>query len=109
MWPFNKPEEPRVIHTNQRRQCWAARDAFFECLEVNHIDDPDANKNKVRSKCPQELREFEKICIASWVEYFKKKRIADMMRDRRIKELELQGYRPINEMVSETKVISSED
>lgn len=55
---------------SNRKQCYAARDAFFECLDKNNVLD-SINTKKGREKatgfCGQLDEEFEKNCAHSWV------------------------------------------
>jgi hypothetical protein len=55
---------------SNRKQCYAARDAFFECLDKNQILDSinsKAGREKAASFCGQFDQEFEKNCAHSWV------------------------------------------
>jgi len=55
---------------SNRKQCYAARDAFFECLDKNQILDSINSKKgreKAASFCGQFDKEFEKNCAHSWV------------------------------------------
>lgn len=55
---------------SNRKQCYAARDAFFECLDKNNILDSINTKDgrtKAASFCGQLDQEFEKNCAHSWV------------------------------------------
>lgn len=55
---------------SNRKQCYAARDAFFECLDKNNILDSINTKNgreKAASSCGQLDKEFEKNCAHTWV------------------------------------------
>lgn len=90
-----KATEPKVIHTNDRKKCWAARDAFFKCLDDNEIVDPIKDDGLARQKCNQLFQDFENACIASWVDYFKQKRVQDWKKNERIKELQAAGYQPM--------------
>lgn len=53
-----------------RKQCYEARDAFFECLDKNNVLD-SINTPKARERaqtlCAQLDQEFEKNCAHSWV------------------------------------------
>jgi hypothetical protein len=55
---------------SNRKQCYAARDAFFECLDKNNVLDSintKAGRAKAASFCGQFDQEFEKNCAHSWV------------------------------------------
>lgn len=96
---FSKSEEVPKLPPNKskRQECWAARDAFFECLTTNKIDnslDPK-NKSVVDSQCGKLLKDFEGKCVASWVKHFQDKRYNDLMRARYIEKLEAEGAEPL--------------
>ena len=77
----------------KRKECWEKRDAFFECLTKNNIDnllDPKSEK-KVASLCGNERTAFENKCVASWFKYFQEKRFSDLVRQRYIAKLEAEG------------------
>lgn len=50
-----------------RAQCWEGRDSFFRCLDQHGIVDSVKEDEKARKVCAPELKEFEKVCAASWV------------------------------------------
>jgi cytochrome c oxidase assembly factor 6 len=53
-----------------RKQCYAARDAFFECLDKNNVLDSintKTGREKAQTFCAQLDQEFEKNCAHSWV------------------------------------------
>ena len=55
---------------SNRKQCYAARDAFFECLDKNNVLDSintKSGREKAQTFCGQLDREFEKDCAHSWV------------------------------------------
>ncbi len=55
---------------SNRQQCYAARDAFFECLDKNNILDSintNDGKKKAAASCGQLDQEFEKNCAHTWV------------------------------------------
>lgn len=79
---------------SNRKQCYAARDAFFECLDKNNVLDSINTKkgrDKAASFCEKFDQEFEKNCAHSWVEYFKKQRVVNYQREQTIKKIEQQG------------------
>lgn len=73
----SKPESPAPQPSNDggyiapdrstRAQCYEGRDRFFECLDRNDILDSQKDDDKSRKQCPTELKEFERVCPASWV------------------------------------------
>ncbi|PNS21612.1 hypothetical protein CAC42_971 [Sphaceloma murrayae] len=76
---------------NARALCWEGRDAFFDCLEKNGIVDSIRNHEKAKEACSPQLQQFERDCAASWVTYFKKRRIMEYQRDQTIKRLQSEG------------------
>jgi len=97
-----------VIHTGERKQCWAARDTFFQCLDAHNIIDITQSDKEAKKACPQELQEFEAKCISVWTDYFKQKRLADAKRALRVQELEKAGYAPLNTPL-EVREVSQEE
>lgn len=87
----NKEYHP--VDRSSRKQCWDARDDFFECL--NNIDvinalDPSQEK-KVKSKCGTQEKKFNNSCAESWIKYFKEKRVVDYKKEKFLKEMEQQN------------------
>lgn len=78
---------------SERALCWAARDAYFSCLDANSIIDASKNPGAAdaASKCPEATAEFEKDCAAAWVKYFKQWRVADYQKNKRIAQLKAEG------------------
>ncbi|KAI9315546.1 cytochrome c oxidase, subunit VIb [Dichotomocladium elegans] len=64
----------------QRQQCWKLRDEYFACLDRLNIIDPVAvEKNPDQAKdCLGLKSKYEDGCLASWVEYFNKRRVLDV-------------------------------
>jgi cytochrome c oxidase assembly factor 6 len=57
-----------VAPTRQERAlCWAARDAYFACLDSANIVDPLADEKAARRACGSEDVVFERDCAAQWV------------------------------------------
>ncbi|KKA26993.1 hypothetical protein TD95_000546 [Thielaviopsis punctulata] len=81
---------------SERLLCWAARDAYFACLDANNIVNAHAEAAAAAAKCPAESKEFERDCARQWVKYFKDWRVADDARRKRIEKLEKEGAEPIN-------------
>lgn len=82
---------------SMRLECWASRDAFFECLTKNNIDnslDPKENEN-VEKNCGELRKEFKDKCVQSWYKYFQEKRYNDLLRLRYIEKLEAEGAQPL--------------
>jgi cytochrome c oxidase assembly factor 6 len=56
-----------------RKQCYGARDAFFECLDKNNLLDSintKTGREKAQTFCAELDQEFEKNCAHSWVSEF---------------------------------------
>ncbi|KAL1927443.1 hypothetical protein VTP01DRAFT_3680 [Rhizomucor pusillus] len=67
--------------TRQQRQvCWKLRDEYFACLDRLNIVDPVAvEKDPEQAKdCLESKKKYEDACMASWVEYFNKRRVLDV-------------------------------
>ncbi|RKP05619.1 cytochrome c oxidase, subunit VIb, partial [Thamnocephalis sphaerospora] len=58
-----------------RKVCWAARDAYFACLDRANI--VDANTPEADKACGELVAQFKASCPSSWVEYFKTRRVLD--------------------------------
>lgn len=52
---------------NARAHCWQARDAFFDCLERNGIEDSIKDADQAQKLCGEEGKGFERDCASSWV------------------------------------------
>ncbi|KAI5787703.1 cytochrome oxidase c subunit VIb-domain-containing protein [Peziza echinospora] len=74
-----------------RASCWAARDDFFACLTQNNIIDPIKEAKPATEKCGVQEQAFERECVSSWVEYFKKRRVMEVKKEAMVRELEKQG------------------
>lgn len=99
-WPFSTETRADAIRSgdaiptrNERQVCWAARDAYFNCLDANNIIDAtkEPGISTARKACAPQSAEFEKDCAAAWVKYFKQWRVADIQKRRRLEELQKQG------------------
>ncbi|RPB25810.1 hypothetical protein L211DRAFT_835866 [Terfezia boudieri ATCC MYA-4762] len=88
-----KPTSADSIAPNrsQRVRCWEARDALFKCLDANSIIDSMKDKDLVTEKCGKEDVEFRKKCVASWVDYFKKRRVMEYKKEQMLKGLAKEG------------------
>ncbi|KAI9816597.1 MAG: hypothetical protein M1827_001729 [Pycnora praestabilis] len=76
-----------------RRRCWEARDAFFRCLDEGEIVDSvrEEGRMKAERECGGEGRRLEGECAASWVQYFKKRRVMEHNRDQTLSKLKAEG------------------
>ncbi|OBZ86815.1 Cytochrome c oxidase assembly factor 6 [Choanephora cucurbitarum] len=64
----------------ERKRCWFVRDQYFGCLDKLNINDPtvvDKNPEKA-TECLSLKKGYEEGCMASWVEYFNKRRVLDL-------------------------------
>ncbi|KAI9594985.1 cytochrome c oxidase, subunit VIb, partial [Syncephalis fuscata] len=59
----------------ERKSCWKARDAFYDCLDRAKI--LDGNSDEAKQPCSQLIRDFENACPSSWVDYFKTRRLLE--------------------------------
>lgn len=74
-----------------RQRCWFNRDAFFSCLDKHDIQDPIKERDAAERHCPSERLGFEANCVATWVDYFGKKRVLERQREEMIREAERRG------------------
>ena len=51
----------------ERQKCWAARDAYFACLDANNIVDALKDDKKAAKACTAESSQFDRDCAAQWV------------------------------------------
>ncbi|KAI5776875.1 cytochrome oxidase c subunit VIb-domain-containing protein [Geopyxis carbonaria] len=81
----------------QRAKCWEGRDAFFACLDAHNIVDPlkPGDKETASKVCAAQERQFEGACVASWVEYFKKRRVMEINREAMLAKLKTEGARQV--------------
>lgn len=97
-WPFSSDPRGDAIRSgtaiptrSERTLCWAARDAYFSCLDANNIIDATKDSSAAAKACPQQSADFERDCAAAWVKYFKQWRVADISKRKRLEELRRQG------------------
>ncbi|KAK4161837.1 oxidoreductase-like protein [Cladorrhinum sp. PSN259] len=76
---------------SERKKCWEARDTYYACLDKNSIIDALKEDKKAASMCKSEGEKFEGDCAREWVTYFKKWRVQDIQKKKRLAELEAQG------------------
>ncbi|KAF8537401.1 cytochrome oxidase c subunit VIb-domain-containing protein [Trichophaea hybrida] len=81
---------------SQRASCWEARDAFFTCLNAHNIIDSIKEVKKAKDVCGSQGVAFEKECVGSWVEYFKKRRVMEYNREQMLKGLQMEGARKVD-------------
>ncbi len=58
-------DKPAFPNAESRKQCWAARDNLFKCLDNNGSD---------MSKCTETRQAFDEHCSKTWVKYFLRRR-----------------------------------
>ncbi len=66
-----------------REKCWAARDAYFACIETG----------TPAPACAAQRTALEGSCPASWVKHFEQRRIYLQQREMHIKALEAEDKR----------------
>ncbi|KAL2887575.1 cytochrome c oxidase, subunit VIb [Ceratocystis lukuohia] len=102
---FSSPSENRreavrsgtaVPTRSERLQCWAARDAYFACLDTQGIVDAHAEGERAARACGAQTAAFERDCARQWVKYFKDWRVADEKKRKRIEALQKEGAEPID-------------
>lgn len=52
---------------NERQKCYAARDAYFACLDANNIVDALKDEKAAAKACGPQSKEFERDCASQWV------------------------------------------
>ncbi|KAI8147697.1 cytochrome c oxidase, subunit VIb [Fennellomyces sp. T-0311] len=64
----------------ERQKCWKLRDEYFACLDSVSIIDPTIVENDPQKAkdCLEKKSKYEDGCMASWVEYFNKRRVLDI-------------------------------
>ncbi|VVT49079.1 uncharacterized protein SAPINGB_P002093 [Magnusiomyces paraingens] len=95
------PNQDSVLKKSGRKLCWDARDKYFACLDKANIIDVRKPENAAKSQqlCGSEEADFNKDCIASWVDYFRTKRANDWERDQQLKKLQAQGAIPLDSTI----------
>ncbi|KAI8096643.1 cytochrome c oxidase, subunit VIb [Halteromyces radiatus] len=71
------PDKPPT--REERKKCWKLRDEYFACLDKLNILDPvlvEKQPDRATS-CLDKKKHYEDACMASWVEYFNKRRVLD--------------------------------
>ncbi|CAI7622775.1 Cytochrome c oxidase assembly factor 6 [Penicillium manginii] len=84
-----------------RKRCWEGRDLFFACLDRNDILDGIKDDKEARRKCAKEVEEFEAACSATWVKYFKEKRVMEYNRDQTIARIKKEDAATVQELKSQ--------
>lgn len=97
----------------ERAKCWAARDAFFSCLDHHSIVDSIKEHSLAGERCGKEGQVFEKDCASSWVsgrrgpsfarrwltmkqvQYFKKRRVMEHNKLQTLEKLKAEGVKPL--------------
>lgn len=51
----------------ERQKCYAARDAYFACLDANNIVDALKDDKAAAKACGAQSKEFERDCASQWV------------------------------------------
>ncbi|KAL8828101.1 MAG: hypothetical protein Q9170_006750 [Blastenia crenularia] len=74
-----------------RDRCYETRDAFFECLDQANIVDSIKEADKAEAACGKLERGMEKECAASWVKYFKQRRVMEWKKQKTYEKLAAEG------------------
>ncbi|CAO3625499.1 unnamed protein product [Cunninghamella blakesleeana] len=77
----------------ERKKCWKVRDDYFTCLDKLNIIDPTVVENNPEraTACLDLKKLYENACMASWVEYFNKRRVLDERQKQYLKLSEQQS------------------
>ena len=78
-----------------RTHCYAARDAFFACLDAHSIIDPIKHQSAASTACGPEDTEFLRECAMSWVTYFKQRRVMEFQKKATLEKLTREGAREV--------------
>ncbi|KAF3939296.1 hypothetical protein ABW19_dt0200319 [Dactylella cylindrospora] len=102
---LSSPPPPKTTAPDrtERQKCWEARDAFFSCLDKHDILDSIKDSGAAGKKCSGELKVFEKDCAASWVEYFKKRRVQEYKKAKMLEQMNKEGAEQINVLAEPKK------
>lgn len=73
-------QPPAALSREGRGRCWAARDAFFQCLNVAGQDAPPQGLRPGEGACAPERAAYEKECPASWVRWEPARRVNEIAR-----------------------------
>ena len=82
---------------SERAKCYAARDAYFACLDAHDIIDALAPSSKERATtlCRKQEAALERDCVTSWVTHFKQRRVADYKKAKLLRELQAEGAKEV--------------
>ncbi|KAL8727928.1 MAG: hypothetical protein Q9181_005519 [Wetmoreana brouardii] len=76
---------------SSRSKCYEARDAFFVCLDRAGILDSIAEEEKAGKECGGLDKEMGRECAASWVKYFKQRRVMEWKKQQTLNKLQAEG------------------
>ncbi|ORX49486.1 hypothetical protein DM01DRAFT_1291170 [Hesseltinella vesiculosa] len=90
---MSPPPSDKPPSREERKKCWKVRDEYFACLDQLKILDPTVvDKSPDRaSSCLGKKKQYEDACMASWVEYFNKRRVLDERQKQYLKLSEQQS------------------
>ncbi|KAI4171856.1 MAG: hypothetical protein LQ343_003933 [Gyalolechia ehrenbergii] len=74
-----------------RDRCYEARDAFFACLDRANIVDSITEADKAEEACGKLERGMGRECAASWVKYFKQRRVMEWKKKKTYEKLAAEG------------------
>ncbi|KAI4120687.1 MAG: hypothetical protein LQ338_006839 [Usnochroma carphineum] len=74
-----------------RDRCYEARDAFFACLDRANIVDSIKEADKAEQECGGLEKGMGRECAASWVKYFKQRRVMEWKKQKTYERLAVEG------------------
>ncbi|KAL8716962.1 MAG: hypothetical protein Q9225_005747 [Loekoesia sp. 1 TL-2023] len=74
-----------------RDRCYEARDAFFACLDRANIIDSIKDADKAEEECGKLEKGMSTECAASWVKYFKQRRVMEWKKQKTYEKLASEG------------------
>ncbi|KAL9021579.1 MAG: hypothetical protein Q9185_001227 [Variospora sp. 1 TL-2023] len=76
---------------SSRDRCYEARDAFFACLDRAGIINSIAEADKAEAACGELEKGMGRECAASWVTYFKQRRVMEWKKQKTYEKLAAEG------------------
>eukprot|EP00055_Hartaetosiga_balthica_P007061 m.23789 g.23789 ORF g.23789 m.23789 type:complete len:81 (-) comp5586_c0_seq1:884-1126(-) len=71
-------ESSQVVGSSQRKACWKARDAYYDCMA-----------KEGENSCTELKAAFDKLCPQAWVEHFQKMKAYSKYKEKLMNE----GYK----------------
>ncbi|KAI4151449.1 MAG: hypothetical protein LQ340_003488 [Diploschistes diacapsis] len=102
-WSSSKPADPKpssdrgfeAPNRSDRARCWAARDAFFACLDRHGIVDSLKDSDSADRSCGTEEKLLQRDCASSWVTYFKQRRVMEHKKKAMLQNLKDEGAQEV--------------